>query len=103
MQLVLSTRYTREKLGNGWWLRFYTARYLRLLPIYLSAGLLVVGTCLVRNGGYPLVVWNDLSELPHTYENFFFKSFFVLTNLTMFFQETVHFLAVHGGNIVWSE
>src|SRR5262249_49044793 len=112
MQLVLSTRYTREKLGNGWWLRFYTARYLRLLPIYLSAALLVVGTCLVRSWLQPhshggpeavLGVWNDLSELPNTYENFFFKSFFVLTNLTMFFQEGVNFLAVHGGNIVWSE
>ncbi|MGA7786999.1 MAG: acyltransferase family protein, partial [Xanthobacteraceae bacterium] len=38
MQLVLSERYTREKLGERWAFQFYKARYFRLLPIYLAAG-----------------------------------------------------------------
>src|SRR5947209_1529056 len=40
MQLVLSTRYTKEKLGKAWKFQFYKARYFRLLPIYLIGSFL---------------------------------------------------------------
>lgn len=102
MQLVLSTRYTRQKLGSKWWLQFYSARYLRLLPIYLIASLLVVGACLLKLIDAPLWVWNFLSTLPNTPENLLALTFLVLTNLTMFFQDIVMFLAIHSGHIVWS-
>lgn len=108
MQLVLSTRYTKEKLGNDWKYKFYEARYFRLLPIYLGGGLLIVGTALLSPSLNPFPSWNPLPswsydwELPNTIGNLLFKAFICLTNFTIFFQDITYFLSVHGGQIYLS-
>lgn len=102
MQLILSTTYTKEKLGAAWWSQFYKARYLRLLPIYLAAFSLVVGAHLFIQTASPFWSWSYLSALSDTWQNLFFKAFIILTNLTMFFQDAVMYMAVQSGQIVWT-
>jgi peptidoglycan/LPS O-acetylase OafA/YrhL len=102
MQLILSTRYTRAKLGKAWLSQFYKARYFRLLPIYLLGSLLVVGGSLLRLTFAPLAMWGYVWALPRTPGNVLFKAFLYLTNATMFFQDLVVFFAIHGRQIHWS-
>jgi peptidoglycan/LPS O-acetylase OafA/YrhL len=107
MQLILSTRYTKWKLGRAWISQFYKARYFRLLPIYLIGSLLVVGTALLplelSSNLAPLPIWRYTCELPNTLGNLLFKAFLSLTNVTMLFQDVTMFLASHNGQIHWSE
>jgi peptidoglycan/LPS O-acetylase OafA/YrhL len=102
MQLVLSTRYTKGKLGKTWALQFYKARYFRLLPIYLLGSVLVIGAALPRSGMAPLSIWREVWDLPNTAGNHLFLGFLCLTNMTMLFQDATMFFAVHGGGIHWS-
>jgi peptidoglycan/LPS O-acetylase OafA/YrhL len=97
MQLVLSTRYTKAKLGKGWAFQFYKARYSRLLPTYLLACVLVVATALRNPILAPLPAWSYVWALPDTAGNFFFKAFFCFTNMTIFFQDGTLFLSAHDG------
>jgi peptidoglycan/LPS O-acetylase OafA/YrhL len=103
MQMVLSTKYTREKLGRHWKHHFYKARYFRLLPIYLSGVLLVLCAALLRPASGPLPIVEYVLALPNTLGNAIFKLFLFLTNLTMFFQDVTMFLCSHNGQIYWSE
>jgi peptidoglycan/LPS O-acetylase OafA/YrhL len=102
MQLVLSTRYTKAKLGKAWVSQFYKARYFRLLPLYLLGSLLVVGAALLRPSLAPLPVWSYLRALPDTPGNLLFKAFLCLTNATILFQDAIMFFAAHSGQIHWS-
>jgi peptidoglycan/LPS O-acetylase OafA/YrhL len=107
MQLILSTRYTKWKLGRAWISQFYKARYFRLLPIYLFGSLLVAGTALLplelSSNSAPLPIWRYTYELPNTPGNLLFKAFLSLTNVTMLFQDVTMFLASHNGQVHWSE
>src|SRR5437764_1109421 len=47
MQMVLSTRYTPERLGDAWVRQFYLARYLRLFPAYAAACATMLGFALL--------------------------------------------------------
>jgi peptidoglycan/LPS O-acetylase OafA/YrhL len=102
MQLVLSTRYTKSNLGSTWVLRFYKARYFRLLPIYLLGSALVIGAALQRPGMAPLSIWREICDLPATAGNHLFQGFLGFTNATMLFQDVTMFFAVHGGVIHWT-
>ena len=103
MQLVLSTRYTKEKLGKAWKSQFYKARYFRLLPIYLLGSLLVVGAGLMQPALPPLPIWAYVWGLPNTLGNLLFKVFLYLTNVTMLFQDAVMFFAAHSGQVYLSD
>jgi peptidoglycan/LPS O-acetylase OafA/YrhL len=103
MQLILSTRYTKDKLGKTWVSQFYKARYFRLLPTYLLWSLVVAVAGFVLHTSTPFSIWHYVSGLPHTAGNFLFKIFLCFTNITMFFQDVTHFLAVHNGLIHWSD
>jgi peptidoglycan/LPS O-acetylase OafA/YrhL len=50
----------------------------------------------------PLPIWNYLYTIPNSLENFLFKVFFCLTNLTMLFQELVMFFSTYKDQIYWS-
>src|SRR5437016_5262796 len=63
MQLILSTKYTRERLGRTWALQFYKARYCRLFPTYFVGCILVMGVGLFRQQMSPIPVWRYLSAL----------------------------------------
>jgi peptidoglycan/LPS O-acetylase OafA/YrhL len=102
MQLVLSTRYTRARLGKTWVSQFYKARYLRLLPTYLTWSLMVAAAGLVLPTSTPYSIWRYVWALPDTAGNFLFKIFLCFTNATMFFQDVTMFFAVHNGQIHWS-
>lgn len=102
MQLVLSTKYTKGKLGDGWISQFYKARYFRLLPLYLLGTVLVLSVALLRKSSAPLSIWSDVLNLPGTPGNVLFKVFLGFTNLTMLFQDVTMFLAVHVGQVHWS-
>lgn len=101
MQMVLSAKYNRERLGNSWAMQFYKARYLRLLPTYLAAVLLTILTASVLHNPF-LDVWRYVLGLNNTFQNLLFKAYFVVTNLTIVFQDLTMFLASHGGQIHWS-
>jgi len=109
MQLVLGTRYTKTNLGKSWVLKFYEARYFRLLPIYSMGGLLVVGAAFLRPDLAPFPIWKFVWDLPNTVGNLLFKSFLCLTNMTIFFQDLTMFVGVGNGqikitqNFWWSE
>jgi peptidoglycan/LPS O-acetylase OafA/YrhL len=102
MQLVLNTRYTKEKMGSSWIYQFYKARYLRLFPIYLGGSLIVICAVLLRPSMDPLPVWIYLYTIPNSLGNLLFKVFFCLTNLTMFFQELTMFFSTYNDQIYWS-
>jgi peptidoglycan/LPS O-acetylase OafA/YrhL len=102
MQLVLCTKYTKSKLGNSWWYRFYTARYLRLLPIYLAAFFIIIGVAAIWPTFDPVPVWRYAWDMPNTVTNVLFKIFLFVTNVTMFFQDAMMFLSTSGGHISWS-
>ena len=102
MQLVLSARYTNEKLGETWISQFYKARYLRLLPIYLTGSVLAVGAALLKQGLPPLSTWSVIFALPNSFANSLFKVFLSFTNLSMFFQDVTMFLSVQSEQVQWS-
>jgi peptidoglycan/LPS O-acetylase OafA/YrhL len=103
MQLVLSTRYTKAKLGTKWIAQFYKARYFRLLPTYLAGSLVALaGAALLRPPLSPLTVWTELSKLPATPTNQLFKTFLGFTDATMLFPDATMFFAAHHGVIHWS-
>jgi peptidoglycan/LPS O-acetylase OafA/YrhL len=102
MQLVLSERYTKERLGKTWASQFYKARYFRLLPTYLLGSLIVLATGLFQPASAPFSIWRDVWGLPDTAMNVLFRTFLCLTNATMFFQDAIVFLAVHNGLVHWS-
>jgi peptidoglycan/LPS O-acetylase OafA/YrhL len=102
MHLILSTRYTQEKLGKAWRSRFYKARYFRLLPIYLMGSLFVVGAGLLQPGSGPFPIWQYVWRLAETPGNVLFKAFLGLTNVTMIFQDATMFFSAHAGQIHWS-
>ncbi len=102
MQLVLSAKYSRARLGKAWLTCFYRARYFRLLPIYLMAGAIVAAAALVQPLWAPAPLWRFLAELPRTPGNLFFELFLGFTNASMFFQEGVLYMAVHDGRLHWS-
>jgi peptidoglycan/LPS O-acetylase OafA/YrhL len=102
MQLVLSTRYTKAKLGESWVSQFYKARYLRLLPTYLVWSVIVAVAGLVLPTSTPYSVWRYVWDLPNTVGNFLFKGFLCFTNTTMFFQDVTMYFAVHNGQVHWS-
>jgi peptidoglycan/LPS O-acetylase OafA/YrhL len=103
MQLILSTKYTKEKLGAAWASQFYKARYFRLLPTYLAWSVIVAVAGLILPTSTPYSIWRYVWELPNTAGNFLFKIYLCFTNTTMLFQDIVHFLAVHNGLIHWSD
>lgn len=49
MEMVLAEKYTREKLGNKFFLQFYASRYLRLMPIYTVVGLITLVLAMTTN------------------------------------------------------
>jgi peptidoglycan/LPS O-acetylase OafA/YrhL len=102
MQLILSTRYTKEKLGGTWACQFYKARYFRLLPTYLLGVLLVVGLAFHQPSVDPSSIWTYVRGLPDTLGNVLFKAFLCFTNMTILFQDVTMFLAAHHGQIQWS-
>jgi peptidoglycan/LPS O-acetylase OafA/YrhL len=102
MQLVLSSKYTRQRLGKSWATQFYKARYFRLFPTYAMGCALVVGAALLLRGLQPLPTWSYLAALPHTPGNDLFRAFLGFTNVTMIFQDVTMFFAVHGGAIHWT-
>lgn len=102
MQLVLSTRYTKAKLGKTWVFQFYKARYFRLLPTYLLWSLIVALAGLVLPTSTPYTIWRYVWALPDTAGNLLFKIFLCFTNTTIFFQDITMFLAVHNGQVHWS-
>jgi peptidoglycan/LPS O-acetylase OafA/YrhL len=109
MQLVLGTRYTKTKLGRLWVVKFYEARYFRLLPIYVLGGLLVVGAAFLRPDLAPFPIWKFVWNLPNTIGNLLFKFFLCLTNTSIFLQDWTMFFGVGNGqikltrNFWWSE
>jgi len=102
MQLVLSSRYTRETLGPGWIYQFYKARYFRILPVYLAGWLLSVTASILIPSFGAVAVWHAVWALPDSFGNCLFKIFLIVTNLTVFFQDATMFLALHHGQILWS-
>jgi peptidoglycan/LPS O-acetylase OafA/YrhL len=102
MQLILSTKYTKARLGKTWVSQFYKARYFRLLPTYLMWSLIVAVAGLVLPTSAPYPIWRYVWELPNTAGNFLFKIFLCVTNTTIFFQDVTMFLAVHNGQVYWS-
>ena len=102
MQLVLSTRYTKEKMGSSWRYQFYKARYLRLLPLYLGGSLIVISAVSLGASMDPLPIWIYLYTIPNSLGNLVFKVFFCLTNSTMFFQELIMFFSTYNDQIYWS-
>ena len=102
MQLVLTNRYTEQRMGPGWITRFYLARYFRLYPVYIAMTLVVVAVAAFWTA-YPAVpVWTTVSALPDTIGNICFRIFLRLSNATIFFQDVTMFLSLNGDNIVWS-
>jgi len=102
MQLVLSTRYTKERLGKTWVSQFYKARYFRLLPIYLAGVALVIGAALLQPSLAPIPIWSYVWGLARTPGNLLFEAFLCFTNATMLFQDVAMFFAAHSGQIHWS-
>lgn len=102
MQLVLSTQYTKAALGDRWVSIFYTARYCRLLPMYVLGGLLALLTSLLRPSSRLTQMWADLWALPNTLENLCAKVFLSMTNATMVFQDVIMFLALDNGRVHWT-
>ena len=102
MQLILNTRYTKQKMGSSWIYQFYRARYLRLFPIYLGGSLIVICAVLLRPSMDPLPIWIYLYTIPNSLGNLLFKIFFCFTNVTMFFQELIMFFSTHKEQIYWS-
>jgi peptidoglycan/LPS O-acetylase OafA/YrhL len=102
MQLVLSSKYTKEKLGKTWVIQFYKARYFRLLPTYLGWSILVAIAGAVLPTSTPYTVWRYLAGLPNTLGNLAFKIFLGFTNVTMLCQDVTMYFAVHSGHIHWT-
>lgn len=102
MQLVLSNKYTKEKLGKRWVIQFYKARYFRLLPTYLTWSIIVAIAGIALPTSTPYTVWRFLGGLPDTVGNLAFKIFLGFTNGTMFFQDVTMYFAVQHGQIHWS-
>jgi peptidoglycan/LPS O-acetylase OafA/YrhL len=102
MQLVLSTKYTKAKLGRSWASQFYKARYSRLLPTYLVWSLIVAAAGLVLPTSTPYSVWHFVGGLPNTLGNLLFKVFLCFTNATIFLQDVTMFFAVRNGQIHWT-
>jgi peptidoglycan/LPS O-acetylase OafA/YrhL len=75
MQLILSTKYTKERLGNTWVWQFYKARYLRLLPVYWVGCLLALGSALIWPQLSPFPVWTYLQTLVNSPGNLLFKAY----------------------------
>ncbi len=97
MQLVLSGKYTRPKLGRMWVARFYQARYFRLLPAYLLASLIVLAAGAVQPDLGPWPTLRAVWQLPSTAANNVFRIFLPLTDLTMLFQDVTMFFSTHAG------
>jgi peptidoglycan/LPS O-acetylase OafA/YrhL len=101
MQLVLTSKYTREKLGEHWARKFFTARYLRLFPTYIAGAALAVAVAYLsqRRGRpiEPVSTWASLEYLPHAPRNIALLAFLGMTDLTMLFQDATMFLAVNHG------
>jgi peptidoglycan/LPS O-acetylase OafA/YrhL len=102
MQLVLSTRYTKAKLGKTWVSQFYKARYFRLLPTYLAWSLIVALAGLALPTSTLYSAWHYLWELPNTVGNYLFEAFLFFTNATILFQDLTNFIAVNNGQIHWA-
>jgi peptidoglycan/LPS O-acetylase OafA/YrhL len=102
MQLVLSSKYTKEKLGKTWVVQFYKARYFRLLPTYLGWSILVAVAGVILPTSTPYTVWRYLAGLPNTLGNLAFKIFLGFTNVTMLCQDVTMYFSVHSGQIHWS-
>jgi peptidoglycan/LPS O-acetylase OafA/YrhL len=102
MQLILSTRYTKAKLGSAWLSQFYKARYFRLLPTYLLGSSIVVAAGLCQPSLAPLSIWRYIWGLPGATGNFFFKIFLCFTNTTILFQDATMFFSARNGLIHWS-
>jgi peptidoglycan/LPS O-acetylase OafA/YrhL len=102
MQLVLSSRYTKARLGKAWVSQFYKARYFRLLPTYLLGSLIVLAAGVFQPASAPFSTWRYVWGLPATAMNVLFSAYLCFTNVTMFFQDATVFLAVHNGLVHWS-
>lgn len=102
MQLILSTKYTKERLGRTWALQFYQARYVRLFPTYFMGCLIVLSVALLWPCMQPIPTWNYLRTLGDTPMNLMFKTFLCFSNVTMLFQDVTMFFASHHGEIQWS-
>ncbi|MFT0861111.1 acyltransferase family protein [Ancylobacter sp. G4_0304] len=102
MQMVLEAKYTPERLGRGFVWRFYAARYLRLLPVYLLVAAASWNAALLVTGGDPLATWDRLARLPDAGTGgSLLLGFLGATNLTMFFQDMAMFLGVHDGRVAF--
>lgn len=102
MQMVLSEKYTPERLGGGWWKNFFMARYFRLFPVYFACLLLTVLAAMfaiqVKHKPFaPVSTWIALTGLEPSYQNILLGVYVVFANLTMFLQELVSVLSIEDG------
>jgi len=104
IQLVLSTKYTPIKLGKKWRYKFYLARYTRLIPTYLLGFTLTLALALAlgTKDSHLLSVWAYSVHLVNDFGNVLFKTYLILTNFTLFFQDIIMFLSSENGFIHWT-
>jgi peptidoglycan/LPS O-acetylase OafA/YrhL len=107
MALVLSERYTKERLGRPWLARFYLSRYLRLYPAYLLSALalllldLVASLLFHRSVGH-LAAWRQMLALPPTPGNLLLILWAAVSNLTIFLMDLALVIAVRGHQAVFT-
>jgi peptidoglycan/LPS O-acetylase OafA/YrhL len=107
MQLILSEKYTRQRLGNSWRLNFYVARYTRLFPTYAIGLALtcIAGVLFLRISHHavpPMSTWATLSGLKPSFRNVALWIGTVFANITIFLQDLGGVLAVRDGHAVFT-
>jgi peptidoglycan/LPS O-acetylase OafA/YrhL len=99
MQLILATKYTKERLGNSWIQKFYLSRYMRLYPIYflgVASSLIYPAALFLKDSVFrhPINEWIFIANLPQTLSNIFLKLYVGFTNLFIVFQDWSLFLTL---------
>jgi len=109
MQLILSEKYTRQRLGDSWRLNFYVARYTRLFPTYAIglaltciAGVLFLRISVSHHAVPPISIWAALSGLTPSLRNVALWIGTVFANMTIFLQDLGGVLAVRDGQAVFT-
>ena len=102
MQMVLTEKYSKPRLGDRWRRQFYAARYLRLAPIYFGCGAFVLLTATLAPRQDFVRVWTYTWALSQSFGNILFKIYLIFTNVTMAFQDLVTFLSGCDGQVEFS-
>jgi peptidoglycan/LPS O-acetylase OafA/YrhL len=107
MALVLSQKYTSQKLGKSYISIFYLSRYLRLYPAYLLALVLFLlmdwfAARLYQSPVAAFAAWNKLFSLPLTVDNCLLILWAVVSNVTIFLQDLGGVIAVRGDLAVFT-